>query len=208
MTTVLLVRHGATDWNLALRAQGHADIPLNYRGRRQARAAAAQLRNVEIDAVYSSDLGRAFETAALIAEPHGLEPIPEPALREIDQGEWTGLNDHDIRSRWPGMWERRHHTRRPGGESPDEVRRRALAALGRIVAAHPDSTVVLVSHGVTIRGIVAEALGYADRDAALLRGLYNGGVVRFEALLDGDKLVFDGFRRLDGRTPAIEDPNA
>ena len=208
MTTVLLVRHGATDWNLALRAQGHADIPLNEKGTREARAAAQQLAGLEVHAVYSSDLRRALDTAREIAAPHGLEPVVDRALREIDQGEWTGLNNKEILARWPGMWEARHHTARPGGESPADVRRRALAALARIVGAHPHDTVVLVSHGVTIRALVAEALGYTERDAGRLRGLGNGGVVRFDVFSDAGRLSFEGFERLDGRTPAVQDPNA
>ena len=208
MTTVILVRHGATDWNLAFRAQGHADIALNDTGRRQARAAAQHLSDRRVDAVYSSDLRRASDTAREIAGRHGLEVIHEPAFREIDQGEWTGLDDADIRARWPGMWEERHRTARPGGESPAQVRRRAVAALESIVSARPHDAVVLVSHGVTIRGLIAEALGFPQDRSGRLRGLANGGIVTFEARRQDGALVFEGLQRLDGRAPANEDPNA
>ena len=208
MTTVILVRHGATDWNLAFRAQGHADIPLNDTGRQQARTAARHLGRRQIDAVYASDLRRVSDTARAIAAPHGLEVILEPALREIDQGEWTGLDDSEIRARWPGMWEERHRTARPGGESPEEVRRRAVAALRSIVTTRPDDTIVLVSHGVTIRGLIAEALGYSQDLSGRLRGLGNGGILTFDAHSRDGTLAFDGLQRLDRRTPANEDPNA
>lgn len=208
MTTVLLVRHGATDWNLELRAQGQADIPLNERGRREARATAARLASLEVDAVYSSDLERAYHTALEIAAHHDLDVIQEPAFREIDQGEWTGLTDLEIRERWPHLWgPARHYSARPGGESPEEVRQRALVALGKVVTDHPAGTVVVVSHGATIRTLVAEVLCLDERGSAQLRGLANGAVVRFDARrLDG-RLVFDGFARLDGRSPPREDPN-
>jgi alpha-ribazole phosphatase len=202
------VRHGATDWNVELRAQGQADIALNDLGRRQARNAALRLAPVDVDAVYASDLRRAFDTAREIASCHGLDVVAEPALREIDQGEWTGLTDEEIRSRWPERWgQARHYNARPGGEAPGDVRRRALGALARIVSKHPDATVVVVSHGATIRTIVAEVLGYDIRSSAALRGLANGGIVSFEAEMGDGRLVFARFERLDGRTPAREDPN-
>ncbi len=208
MTTVFLVRHGATDWNDALRAQGHADVPLNEKGDRQARTAADRLKSLPINGVYSSDLSRARATAERIAAIHGLPVIEASALREIDQGEWTGLNDKEIKLRWPGAWEARRQIQRPGGESPAQVRRRAIDALAEIVAASPSGTIVIVSHGVTIRGILAEALGLDDADATGLRGLGNGGIVRFEASQRDGRLVFGEVHRLDEKTPAGEDPNA
>jgi broad specificity phosphatase PhoE len=209
VTTVLLVRHGATDWNLERRAQGQADIPLNALGREQAEATARELAAWPIEAVYTSDLARAADTARAIARAHGLEPAPDPRLREIDQGEWTGRTGDEIRSRWPHLWDdtRRREPARPGGETPEQLRERALAALTRVVHEHPTGTVVLVSHGVTMRVLVAEVLGFDEHSSAVLRGVSNGGVVRFEANLDGGRLRFGGFERLDGRAPALDDPN-
>jgi broad specificity phosphatase PhoE len=208
VTTVLLVRHGATDWNLEARAQGQADIPLNERGRGEAAAVASRLAERRVAAVYSSDLVRALETAETIARCHGVGVRRDRDLREIDQGEWTGLVDAEIRRRWPDRaGPARHYSARPGGESPRAVRTRALRALRRVVEEHPEETVVVVSHGVAIRTLVAESLGYDEVESARLRGLVNGGVVCLDARLRDGKLLLSGLQRLDGRSPDREDPN-
>jgi phosphoserine phosphatase len=203
-----LVRHGATDWNDRNRAQGHADIELNERGRAQAREAAERLAACDLDAVFSSDLVRALETARAIARVHGLDVVVERDLREIDQGDWTGLTDHEIKARWPDRWgPARHFSARPGGESPAQVRRRALGAVERILLAHPSGTVAAVSHGVTIRTLVAEALGLDDRGSARLRGLGNGGVLSLDGRLLAGRACLRDPVRWDGRTPDRDDPN-
>jgi phosphoserine phosphatase len=203
-----LIRHGATEWNRADLAQGHADIELNDEGRAQAAASAQRLAGEDVDAVYSSDLGRSMATASAIAEPHGLEVVPDPDLREVDQGEWTGLHPDEIARRWPDLWgEARHHSARPGGEGPADVRKRSLAALRRVVKEYPDGTVAVVSHGGTIRWISAEALGYDDIASARIRGVGNGGIVSLEASIEGDELVLSDLRRLDGATTDRDDPN-
>ena len=208
MTTVYLVRHGATEWNINKRAQGMADIPLTQKGKEEAQLAREQLGNVPVDAVYSSDLSRAYETARTIAASHGLEVQADPAFREIDQGEWTGLPVAEIRERWPDLWgPARHYSTRPGGESPMQVRQRALAGLRRVIEAHPDGEVVIVSHGGTIRWLSAEVLGYDDRTSARIRGLGNGGIVSLEARLNDGHLVLGNLTRLDGNTPDLDDPN-
>ena len=208
MTTVYLVRHGATEWNIDKRAQGMADIPLTQKGKEEAQLAREQLANVPLDAVYSSDLSRAYETARTIAASHGLEVKTDPDFREIDQGEWTGLPVDEIKERWPDMWgPARHYSTRPGGESPMQVRERALAGLRRVIEAHPDGDVVIVSHGGTIRWISAEVLGYDDRRSARIRGLGNGGIVSLEARLNDGHLVLSNLTRLDGNTPDLDDPN-
>lgn len=202
------MRHGATEWNRTKRAQGHADIDLNAEGRKQALRAARELARLDIEAVYSSDLRRAADTATPIATSHGVEITPLVELREIDQGEWTGLTVDEIRRRWPERWgPARHYSQRPGGESPRQVRERALRALKKVVESHPEGTVVVVSHGVTIRCLMAEALGYDERRSASLRGLSNGGIVTLEARLRGGELVLGRLQRLDGRGPDLDDPN-
>lgn len=208
MTSIFLVRHGATDWNLEKRAQGTADIPLAEAGQLQALHTAHELEGFDIDAVYTSDLQRARDTAVAIAAPHGLEVIEDPDFREIDQGEWTGLPVEEIKKRWPDMWgPARHYNTRPGGESPQQVRDRALGGLRRVVQAHPDGAVIIVSHGGTIRWLSAEVLGYDDLRSARIRGLGNGGIVSFEAKLDNGSLQLANLQRLDGATPDLDDPN-
>ena len=208
MTTVYLVRHGATDWNIDKRAQGTADIPLAEAGRLQAIHTANELEAFDVEAVYSSDLQRARDTALAIAARHGLEVIEDPDFREIDQGEWTGLPVEEIKRRWPDMWgPARHYNTRPGGESPQQVRARALEGLRRVIDAHRDGAVVIVSHGGTIRWLSAEVLGYDDRRSARIRGLGNGGIVSFEAELNDGSLKLSNLQRLDGATPDLDDPN-
>ena len=208
MTTVYLVRHGATEWNHTRRAQGTADIELNDAGRAQAEEAADRLANAAIDAVFSSDLKRALDTARPIAQRHGLEVVTDPRFQEIDQGEWTGLHVDEIARRWPAEWgPARHYSKRPGGESPAEVRKRALAGLKDAVERHPSGGLVLVSHGGTIRTLSAEALGYDERRSARIRGLGNGGILQLEAKIQDEDLVLEGLQRHDGATVDLDDPN-
>lgn len=163
---------------------------------------------MDLAAVYSSDLKRATDTAKLIAQSHGLEVVIDPDFREIDQGDWEGLTVNEIRAGWPDLWgPARHYSSRPNGETPQQVRDRALRGLRRAVEAHPHETVVIVSHGGTIRWLSAEALGYDDRHSARIRGLGNGGIVRIDARLEGGSLALDGYTRWDGATPDLDDPN-
>jgi alpha-ribazole phosphatase len=208
LTQVLLVRHGATDWNINKRAQGQADIALTEKGKLQALDTAEQLKNFDVDAVYSSDLSRARDTAKAIADVHGLGVIEDPRFREIDQGEWTGLPVDEIKQRWPDLWgPARHYSTRPGGESPQQVRQRSLEALKEAVAQNEEGTIVVVSHGGTIRWLCAESLDYDDKRSARLRGVGNGGVVCMSAKLIDGELVLEGLERLDGATPDLDDPN-
>ena len=101
MTKIYLVRHGATDWNVNKRAQGQADVPMNTLGYEQSEGSAERLESEDIGAVYASDLQRASETAKAIARRHGLEVRLDERLREIDQGDWTGLTPEEIAKRWP-----------------------------------------------------------------------------------------------------------
>jgi broad specificity phosphatase PhoE len=157
MTELLLVRHGETDWNRDQRFQGHADPPLNETGRAQARALADDLAAERIDAIYTSDLARARETAELIAERAGVPFVLEPQLREVDVGEWQGLTRLEIAERFPaGMrnWNERGHGWERG-ETYEQLTERVLEALERIVRRHPGERVVVVGHGGTIRAVRA-----------------------------------------------------
>src|SRR5688500_9075185 len=100
-TTILLVRHGETDWNLERRVQGHSDRPLNDTGRRQAIELATALGDEPVDAIYSSDLVRAHETARILAERRGLGVTVIPELREKSFGTWEGLTDREVLQRFP-----------------------------------------------------------------------------------------------------------
>jgi broad specificity phosphatase PhoE len=185
MTRILLARHGETMWNREGRWQGHADIELDPAGRRQARALGARLAGEGIDALYTSDLARAMETAAAIAAVTGVEAAVDPDLREVDVGDWSGLTRADVRARdpqWHAAWERGEAPAYPGGETYAQLYARATAAFGRIVAAHPGgATVVVVCHGGTIRAIVSEVVGLGPRDRWRIATGQNCSVTRIEA---------------------------
>jgi broad specificity phosphatase PhoE len=156
LTRLYLIRHGETDWNRQGRWQGQADVPLNDRGREQARQVAEKLAEVSFDAIYTSDLIRASEVARIIAQAKG-DRIPivlEPRLREIHQGEWQGLLVQEIQSRYAEAFRQRRMdplmVAAPGGETALQVRQRALQAVRDLLAAYPNGNVALVSHGFTI----------------------------------------------------------
>lgn len=207
-TRILIVRHGETDWNRTRRAQGQIDIPLNEEGRAQARRVSGELADRRLAAVYSSDLARAADTARVIANAHRLEVVLDPAFREMDQGEWEGLSNEEIKRRWPVQWNDRWRSARPGGESPEEVLERMLNGIGGIADRHPGDVVALVGHGAAIRWVVAVALGYGRDRMAEVRGMGNGGVVAIDVWRDEGELRFDNVERGDGEAPGVEDPNA
>ena len=161
MTTILLARHGESDWNRDQRWQGHADRPLTDLGREQARALADRLAATELDAVYSSDLERARETAAIVAEPHQL-PVKElPDLREVDVGSWSGLTRAEAEERFPNAF-RRWTEGGEGwddGETYEQLSERVVGTVLAIAARHPRDRVLLVAHGGSIRAVHAAALG-------------------------------------------------
>lgn len=161
MTTILLARHGESDWNRAKRWQGHADRPLTELGREQARELATRLENTELDAVYASDLQRARETAEIAAAPHGLDVRELPALREVDVGAWSGLTRAEAAERYPEAY-RRWEAGGEGwddGETYEELAERIVQAIMRIAGDHPGERVLVVTHGGSIRAVHAAALG-------------------------------------------------
>lgn len=190
MTRLLLTRHGRTAWNAERRYQGHTDIPLNAEGRHQVQRLAERLRSETIDAMYVSDLRRAWETAEAIAAPHDLSIRPEPRLREICFGRWEGktheqIKQHDAESlaRW---FDDPMHASPPGGETLAQAASRVGAAYDDILERHPEETVALVAHGGTLRLLLCLGLGVPPEDywhfrfdVASLSELntYDGGVI-------------------------------
>jgi broad specificity phosphatase PhoE len=160
---ILLLRHAETDWNRERRFQGWRDVPLSATGREQAESAARLLAATRIDAVWSSPLARARDTAAIIAAPHRLAVQESEAFREMGFGAWEGLTRDEVRERFPDAhraWaETPHEASWPGAETLATVRARALAGLEALRAAHTGQTICLVSHGITGRLLILEALG-------------------------------------------------
>ena len=162
MTTLILVRHGETDWNRDGIWQGHGDPPLNDLGRRQAAELAERLADVEIDALYSSDLRRAYETAEIVGAAKGLEITAEPDLREMDVGSWSGLTREEIATRFPGM-------ERHDGEAREAFDARAVGVLHRIAGAHEGQQVLVVTHGGVVRALERHLFGEPRDVLAQLR---------------------------------------
>jgi len=158
-----LIRHGETAWNADGRFQGQTDTLLNDIGRAQAGVVARIMDDWHVDAVYSSDLARAAETAEIIAATHGLIPIPDVRLREISFGEWEGLSLAEATERWPDIvasWRADSlHTRPPGGETQEAVRQRVVEFTAEIVRQHPEGSICVVGHGGSLRMLVAQILG-------------------------------------------------
>jgi broad specificity phosphatase PhoE len=161
VTTVYLARHGESDWNAANRFQGHSDRPLTDEGRRQAEALAELVATENVDAIYSSPLIRALETARIVAVRTGLEVIEVDGLREVNTGSWSGLSREEVRERFPEGFERwvSGGSGWEDGETYEEMAERTLEAVSRIAEAHPGGRVLVVSHGGPIRAIQAAANG-------------------------------------------------
>jgi alpha-ribazole phosphatase len=183
MARLILVRHGKTAWNAQARYQGRADLPLSDAGRRQAAMLARRLAREEIDAVYASDLQRAWEMAVTVAAPHGLPVRAEPRLLEMDFGDWEGLTYDEVQERYPqalAAWEADPlNMAPPGGETLAHVVARVQSLLDDIVRIHPDHTVVLVAHGGPLRVLLCIVMGLDPRahwqfrlDVASLSELY------------------------------------
>jgi broad specificity phosphatase PhoE len=150
VTRLLLVRHGETDWNADGRLQGQTDRPLSDFGRTQAHKLAEELAAEKLEAIYSSDLARARETAEIVAGHFGLPVSFDPDLREKDWGTWEGLTAVE-RDRVEFV-----------GESTEAHEKRILRALRRISEAHPDGgSVLVVTHGGSMRRVQTAALGMA-----------------------------------------------
>jgi 2,3-bisphosphoglycerate-dependent phosphoglycerate mutase len=160
-TTIVLVRHGETDWNREHRFQGHADPPLNDTGRSQALALADELRGEHFAAAYTSPLRRAHETAAILAAELGLEAVASEPLKEVDVGSWSGLTRDEVESHFPegyARWLEYGHGW-DDGETYDELGERVVSGLLDIAARHPEEYVLAVTHGGPIRSALASADG-------------------------------------------------
>jgi probable phosphoglycerate mutase len=149
------------------RFSGATDVPLSDAGRYQAQRLAERLADDRVVAVYCSPLQRTFETAAIVAKPHGLTPIARDGLREIDHGHWEGLRRSDVEKRFAqeyASWEEDPFTFAPeGGESGLSVMARALPVIREVVQRHAGQNIAVVSHKATIRLLISSLLGFDAR---------------------------------------------
>jgi alpha-ribazole phosphatase len=154
MTKLILIRHGETNWNVEGRYTGQTDIPLNSHGIKQAHILTKRLSSQNIDAIYSSDLRRALQTAEILAEACGAPLFADARLREINQGQWEGMHFEEIRARFAKAWRRRKdnplEVAPPGGETVRQVRARVLHVVEEILQRHPNHVVAIVSHGLAL----------------------------------------------------------
>lgn len=162
-TSVYIVRHGQTAWNKEEVFRGRSDIPLNETGLREAELAGGYFKDVAVHAVYSSPLSRARQTAQKITWFHSLEVQPLDGLIDMSFGDWEGHPLTEVKEkdgdRYRQWQEEPHLLRLPGGETLDEVRIRAMAALEEVIREHPEKTLVLVSHRVINKVLLCGILG-------------------------------------------------
>lgn len=171
---LILIRHGETPWNRERRIQGcHSDTELSAKGKKQAGKIALSLKSQRITAIYSSSLKRAMDTARVIAQACGLEVRGIPELQEIDAGELEGLLEKELEGQYREFWEEwkrgNPFLHLPGGESMDELQRRAWRAIERITEKHPDGVVAVISHFFVNLTVICQALGLDLRHMGRLR---------------------------------------
>jgi broad specificity phosphatase PhoE len=181
---ILLARHGETVFNVEGRWQGQSDSRLTERGLAQARELARALADEPIAAVYSSDLGRAVDTAAEVAKLHHLAVTTDERLREIDTGAWTGKGRAEITAEFPGgleAWATQPTSMRlPHGETLLEAQTRALAFFAQRMPAHAAQTVVVISHGAIGQTILVNAMRGTVEDLWLEQRVDNCQISRLE----------------------------
>jgi len=162
MTSIYLIRHGQTAWNKEEIFRGRTDIPLDETGLKQAELVGQYFKGMEIQVIYSSSLSRAWQTAQKVAQFHHLKVQPLDGIIDMSFGKWEGRPHQEIREidkETYRQWvETPHLVRLPGGESLDDVRVRAMAALEEVIRKNPGKTLVLVSHRVICKVLICAIL--------------------------------------------------
>ena len=167
MTEIIIIRHGETEWNKTGRFQGHSDVPLSAEGRAQAAMLGKNLSVDHVDMIYASDLTRAMETAAPLAQRFGLEVISDTQLRELNFGAWEGRNFNDVNAENPNAMKNFYTDPEqadiPESEPFPEFQRRVAGRVREIVAQERGKRIVVVSHGASIRILLADILAMPIR---------------------------------------------
>jgi len=162
MTKLILARHGETMWNVEKRYRGRTDVNLNEMGIKQAELLGKYLSNWELEAIYSSPLRRALDTANIIARYQKIGVHIAEGLIDFDYGEWQSLPEQEAKRLYPTLhneWHNNpHKAKMPGGESLEDVRRRAIQVVDDIISKHRGS-VVLVAHRVVNKVLICSLLG-------------------------------------------------
>jgi 2,3-bisphosphoglycerate-dependent phosphoglycerate mutase len=194
ITRITAIRHGETAWNVDTRIQGQLDIGLNAKGRWQAERAGAALAGDDIDAVYSSDLWRAYDTALSVAKPHSLTVQTDEALRERGFGEFQGKTFAEIEAAMPEqalLWRKRvPDFAPPGGESLLQLRERVTQCIRALAEKNVGKHIAIVSHGGVMDVLYRAATGL-DIQAARTWDLHNAAINRL--LWNGEHLSLVGW---------------
>lgn len=192
-TTLYLIRHGESLSNVRSTITGISDVPLSALGHRQAACTAAYLKDTHFDALYASDLSRAFETARPIGESHGMTVTPDPLLRELNCGEWEQKTLEEIAQEFPeqfAVWkENVGQIDLPGGESAAEAQTRIVQAVKAIAERHAGQVVGITTHAMVLRLLISFILGKTldevknvpfVSNASVTRVVYENGVFAME----------------------------
>jgi broad specificity phosphatase PhoE len=161
-TTVFLIRHGVTAWHAEGRVLGQRDIPLSENGIAQAEEAAAAVRGVKMSEVLSSPLQRAIQTAEIIGQAAGIEVARDPRLIDFQLGKWTGMTYEDVakNEEYKRFVQQPDAERIPGGESLDDIRRRAVSAVEQALADNATGdALAIVTHAGIIRVLITHYMG-------------------------------------------------
>lgn len=187
--SLIFVRHGESEANLAGVYVGHIDAPLTERGHAQAELTAEYLKNEQIAAVYASDLSRAFQTAEHIASKHGLEVTADKNMREIYAGKWEGKRFSELLTLFPaeyGKWLSDIGTSHPdGGESVAELYERITKEAALIASRHMGERVVVATHATPIRMLTCHWRGLSLKDMHTVPWVHNASVSRADYYEDG-----------------------
>jgi len=192
MTRIYLVRHGEVAGNVGEKPTfvGWNDLPLNAKGEKQAEAVAEFLRSETLDAIYSSDLQRAKNTAEAIATPHGLTVRVDADLREVNYGAWEGLGEIELQREYSLQWQARQNdpwnVAAVEGESYQQMWTRFLPKWNQMVENHAGETVVLVAHNGLIRMLLCFLLGAPFENFKRIQ-VSNGSVSRLQ--IEGQKIL-------------------
>jgi broad specificity phosphatase PhoE len=173
MPTIILIRHGETDWNIEGRYQGQADPPLNSNGMHQAQVLVTMLQDINLELLFSSPLRRAKQTAKLISEQLAIPLLEDSRLMEIHQGDWQARLRADIQALYPDLflaWETNPWgVNPPGGENLSSVQSRVYAAVDDIIDTNPQKKIGIVSHRIPIALIKVR---YQDMDPDIVRTIH------------------------------------
>lgn len=157
-----LVRHGETTWNLESRYQGHTDVELSDKGLYQGELLGKKMAKVKLDAIYASDLSRAYQTAQCVAKHHQLAVNKDPLMRELHFGEWEGLTYKEIKEKYGDLAHQWFYNpvdlQIPKGEHFRDLATRAKNVVDKLLDEHQDEHILVVSHGGTIRTIICNLL--------------------------------------------------